>query len=419
MHDRLRSAALTLALLAAVPGAAARPTLDATHAREDPQAPALDERSLERERVLHLADGTRLRGQSRWVAEESGGGSWEIRAGASWRSLAGAEVARTRDVRELVRELERLRKEVRRDDLLRRVALADWMVLEGLEEEALTELDRVLRADPEQAAALALLARAPFALPEVRLESAEPLLALEDILRSGSSENAARRELAIRALREAELGPVLRPILLRELASKRARQRVFGAHALRRLAPGEELRPLLRVAVLDGTPEVRRQAALALRASGRDGVIVPIARALSSNDPRVRTNAAEALGQVGFPAAVPALVAHMGALSQSSGGGFRPPAAHISVTNQIAYVQDFDVEIAQAASIADPTIGVLQEGVVLDARAAGMVEYSFATELVTVRNSLKLLTGHDAGKSYERWQRWYEEQRARYEGAAN
>jgi len=47
---------------------------------------------------------------------------------------------------------------------------------------------------------------------------------------------------------------------------------------------------------------------------------------------------------------------------------FNTARANIAVLNQIAYVKDFDVEIAQAASIADPIIDVVQDGVVLDVR---------------------------------------------------
>ena len=47
---------------------------------------------------------------------------------------------------------------------------------------------------------------------------------------------------------------------------------------------------------------------------------------------------------------------------------FNTARANIAVLNQVAYVKDFDVEIAQAASIADPIIDVVQDGVVLDVR---------------------------------------------------
>jgi type II secretory pathway component GspD/PulD (secretin) len=42
--------------------------------------------------------------------------------------------------------------------------------------------------------------------------------------------------------------------------------------------------------------------------------------------------------------------------------------AYVSVINQQAYIQDFDVEVAQFQAVADPQINVLTEGVVLDVR---------------------------------------------------
>lgn len=42
--------------------------------------------------------------------------------------------------------------------------------------------------------------------------------------------------------------------------------------------------------------------------------------------------------------------------------------ANVSVVNQQAYIQDFDVEVAQFQAVADPQINVLIEGVVLDVR---------------------------------------------------
>jgi type II secretory pathway component GspD/PulD (secretin) len=42
--------------------------------------------------------------------------------------------------------------------------------------------------------------------------------------------------------------------------------------------------------------------------------------------------------------------------------------AYVSVINQQAYIQDFDVEVAQLEAVADPQINILTEGVVLDVR---------------------------------------------------
>jgi len=58
---------------------------------------------------------------------------------------------------------------------------------------------------------------------------------------------------------------------------------------------------------------------------------------------------------------------------------FNTARSNLSVMNQIAYVQDFDVEIAQAASIADPVISVVQDGVVLDVRPVVSADRRFIT----------------------------------------
>ena len=52
---------------------------------------------------------------------------------------------------------------------------------------------------------------------------------------------------------------------------------------------------------------------------------------------------------------------------------------NVSVLNQVAYVADFDVEIAQAASIGDPIIQTVQDGVVLDVRPVVSADRRFIT----------------------------------------
>jgi type II secretory pathway component GspD/PulD (secretin) len=58
---------------------------------------------------------------------------------------------------------------------------------------------------------------------------------------------------------------------------------------------------------------------------------------------------------------------------------FNTAGSKIKVMNQIAYVRDFDVEIAQAASIADPIIGVTQEGTELWVRPVVSADRRFIT----------------------------------------
>ncbi|MEE8104806.1 MAG: hypothetical protein V3T86_04650 [Planctomycetota bacterium] len=53
--------------------------------------------------------------------------------------------------------------------------------------------------------------------------------------------------------------------------------------------------------------------------------------------------------------------------------------ANISVVNQISFLQDFDVEVAQTSFIADPVIGVIQDGLVLDVRPVVSNDRQFVT----------------------------------------
>ena len=85
--------------------------------------------------------------------------------------------------------------------------------------------------------------------------------------------------------------------------------------------------------------------------------------------------------------------------------------ANIYIGLQFAYVGDFDVEIAQAASIADPIVTLGNSGVVLDARLGGISGYTYATEYRVVHTALQNLTGASPGSSPGDWQRWLDENR--------
>ena len=42
--------------------------------------------------------------------------------------------------------------------------------------------------------------------------------------------------------------------------------------------------------------------------------------------------------------------------------------ANLTIVNQVTYVKDYDVEVAQTAFIADPLVDIIQDGLVLDVR---------------------------------------------------
>jgi hypothetical protein len=412
----MKTPALLLPLLLALPALAgsARPPA-AQEAPNDSQAEARFEPML-----LHLANGTVLRVRAREAPGAPGvAAGWEIRQGRDLVTrLPASGVARAALERDVLAEAKRLAHEVDRKDPVRRTALASWMFEQGLWAEGIDELDPVLGREPDQPEAIALLKRMPppLALPEVAAE-AESVTAF---LRQVCAAKPVAREVAVQRLgaaceQQAGASPGesldLRATLRRELAESSLRRRAFAALALRRLFPGQEIKALLNRAVLDGSSDVRAEAALALRAADDPAVTLPVLRALSSQSSAVRSNAAEALGNMGYPHAVAPLVNHLTTVSAlaQSGGGFHAPASHIFVGKQVAYVQDYDVEVAQGASIADPTINTIMEGAVLDVRVLGLSQSQISSERAAVRGALANLTGANPGRTTKAWTSWWDE----------
>lgn len=374
-----------------------------------------EERQSLEKRILHLRDGRVLRTVCRWSEE-----GWQYRVEGEWRTLEPGSVRAWRSEKDLLRERAQRSRTLAPTDLTGRTELAGWLAGVGLAAEAFEELDAVLRVEPDHPVALELIRRTPFSRPSGGDPAAEPELYVTRLLAAAVGGGPALRELCILSLGSLLETPrgeeVLRERLAEELLSYRVLRRTLAAHALRRLLPGAEVRELLRRCALDTSRPVREEAARALRDTDEPGVVVPLVKALASEARPVRTNAAEALGKIGFPVAVPALVAHFAALPATAGsGGTRPPAAHIHIGTEYAYVGDFDVEIAQGASIADPIVMQVQEAVVLDARIGGISGYTEVIEYRVVRCALEQLTGAAPGSSPEAWKRWYEENRSRFE----
>ena len=354
--------------------------------------------------VLHLTGGQVLR----TVARETEGG-WEVRRGSDWIALPAASVERATTERELLRRAKKLSREVSKKDPVGRVAYAGWLFDEGLFAEGLEALDRVLAIDPDLEAACKLLARTNLSLA---------LPALDDVrsfLGAAAGGGPAVREHAVQKLAAAPEIPGLREMLVTELTEGTPRRRSFATLALRRLIKGQEIRPLLERAILDASEDVRVGASLALRDVEDQAVIVPVVRALGSRNATVRKNAVTALGTMQYPGAVAPLYAHLTNL-QARGAAGGAPRAHVYIGRQFAYVQDFDVEVAQNSSIADPSINVGTEGAVLEASVIGASEYVIQSERSAVRRALSSLTGASPGKHDHRLEEVVERERGRVDG---
>ncbi len=357
-------------------------------------------------RILHMRWGGTARGVARWRDDH-----WELKQKNGWTALEPGSVVRAVKEAEVLRDRKRRAKEIEKSgDLEARVAFAEWMIDEGLARpEALAELDRVLDASPHHAGALGLLRRRkPIAVPSLEVS----VDGLEDARRRlfdwAKDSPDTGRELAILELEKLEDREALREALMSDLGSNLLRRRSFAAHALGRLFPGEEVQRLIQHAVLDSSTEVRRYAAQALHTADNPVLVVPVVRALNSRYPRIRAQAAEALGFMGYAAAVEPLMTYLTSTSQPGGAG-RVPHSNIFVGRQFAYIQDFDVEVATFQAVADPQINVLLEGSVLDAGVVGVVEYGYATEMRAARGSLGRLTNENPGRTARAWKNWWAE----------
>jgi hypothetical protein len=374
-------------------------------------------------RLLVLTNGSVLRVRARHT--EAG---WEILTGKSdWKALGEGVVVRATLERDALADARRLEQQLtsgpRQEQNMRRVGLAEWLAKQGLTTEALSQLDRVLSADPDQRQALRLMASLA---PQVGVDAIDAAMTGEEpvlgVLRAAANGTPSVREIAIQRLAFGGPTDELRNSLRAQLGSHSPRIRALSTLALRRIYPGknlhiEEVKELINRSVLDGSDEVRAEAARALRDVQDPDVTGPALHALNSANPRVRENSISALGAMGYPAAVPPLMSYLSWVNsaaaqqtKSSGVG----GGSIFIGTQTAYVQDFDVQVAQFSSIADPQVNVLVEGSVLDARVLGAYTVSYATEARLTRSSLANLTGVDFGSSNHDWMAWWDSNKSKW-----
>ncbi len=180
------------------------------------------------------------------------------------------------------------------------------------------------------------------------------------------------------------------------LADASPEVRAWACGHLAAAADESALRPLVFSAVRDRDPEVRAAAVAAAVSFGHDDVAVPFVKALGSEHPGLVVNAARALASVNDPRAVGAIVRRM----ISHGGGVR---AVVEFLNKVSYIRDYDVEIAQAANIANPVIGTAVEGMVFDVKIVdvGMDRTVVETILVDAFNKLTGLHARNVAEAIE------------------
>ncbi len=256
-----------------------------------------------------------------------------------------------------------------------------------------------------------------FAKDEIAAKAErEARRAADEALKRAWNADEAVRARAMAEIERLDAKYRLRPLAIAARIDKKdVRLRAIGG--LGALNDKEALPALYQRAIFDTDEEVRLAAALAIKATDAEGKIGPFVQALGSAFTPVRVNAATALGTLGDAGAVGPLIARY----QVVGGSGQ--SVYISQVNQISYIQDFDVEVAQTAFIADPVIGVIQDGLTLNFRALSHTGTYDVYESRAYAGALLNLTDKDFGTDAKAWAEWYRnqkrEERREKEQAAN
>jgi len=183
--------------------------------------------------------------------------------------------------------------------------------------------------------------------------------------------------------------------------------RLYVAHELGRLGDTRAIPALLKRAIYDPDEQVREAVVDALKTIDSPDTVHPLGRALGSRTVEVRQHAAEAIGRLGDVMGMGYVLHRWHATS----GDF--PRAYFATINQVSYIQDFDVEVAQTSFIADPVVGVLQEGAVHAVKVLG-AEHGFTTiERVAYQGAAERLSGLELGTDVKPWLRMWNQEKDR------
>jgi len=181
--------------------------------------------------------------------------------------------------------------------------------------------------------------------------------------------------------------------------------RVFAVKTLARTRDKTALPFLIRTSMFDAKEEVRNAAFRAIKGFGDADVFYPYARAVFSNEPLASIQGAKALAELGDMRGVDVLLRRVSIALGAAG------RANIMVGQQNSYIQDFDVEIAQAAAIGDPIVQTIRDGVILDFKILGGYGEGWIVEQRgAYASALRDLTGRDFGQDWKAWRRYADEQ---------
>ena len=179
--------------------------------------------------------------------------------------------------------------------------------------------------------------------------------------------------------------------------------RIYCAQELGRLDDPLAVPALLKRAIYDPDEKVRDAVVMALKDIGEPSTVHPLGRALDSRYSEVRVNAAEALGKLGDELGLGYVIKKW----EGRSGDF--PQVYFMSAAQLSYIQDFDVEVAQTSFIADPIVGVIQEGVVQSVKILATVQTFTTVERAAYKGAVNGIVGTDMGDDVKAWSKFWRE----------
>ncbi|MCB9869679.1 MAG: HEAT repeat domain-containing protein [Planctomycetes bacterium] len=356
---------------------------------------------------VRMRDGTVHVGTTRVV-----GTQLEVKTRGGTVLVPQAQIARIRTDAELRDALHRLEAQVQVRGVHACLELARVARGFGLTDEMWRLLDAALRhtgssegaGHPRMAAFLGELE--PEVLPR-KWWKASPDVRVRELMLRLDRRSSKAKSLAVATLlaRVPDAEPLLRR---RARGDHHPERRIAALRALSIRQSDPKVPTALLAAILDHDPAVRQAAVLAHTAArGRTTAVPFFAKLLHHDQAQCRVRAAEALGMLRDPSALPHLIA-----AGPAAAAFRrkaPPAgstrANVAVVQQESYLRDYDVEVAMASFIANPRVDVIQSGAVLDTTVV-QVRTERVQIVRALRDAARVVSGADPGADPSRWAAW-------------